>query len=341
VTGPHDDKHDTLVSTPIALTPSGRESAVLLIDTDPRHAKAIARVVKTAVTCTTTVATPGEAPDDEWDIVIVNFDGLSQDEQNLIRRRYALHARTGRLLLLCGTMSREVMSTWVGQDGVSHFLARHPDADPAEVLVTLQKILRAEIFGIEKYFPWGADTHVYALRSSKDREHIVDEAHRIGTAVGAPTRLVDQFCTAVDELASNALYNAPVDGAGSHRFAHLPRTTHVALEPNEQIQVTFASDGRHMGVSVVDPFGSLAVTTLLEYLSRCLRRGLDQVDDKPGGAGLGLFYVYESMSQFVVNVALGQRTEMIGLLDIRGSFKDFAQRGKSFHAFVTSNPSAV
>ncbi|RYG65777.1 hypothetical protein EON77_18135 [bacterium] len=99
--------------------------------------------------------------------------------------------------------------------------------------------------------------------------------------------------------------------------------------------MTLCCDGRRLGVAVRDPFGSLRADTVLDYLTRCFRRGPDQIDAKEGGAGLGLYFTFEALSHFVINVSPGRATEMIGLLDVSGTFKDFARRGKSFNMFVT------
>ncbi|OGQ13269.1 MAG: hypothetical protein A2138_07205 [Deltaproteobacteria bacterium RBG_16_71_12] len=176
------------------------------------------------------------------------------------------------------------------------------------------------------------------VRGSVEREALLAAARDFALAAGAQGRFADLLCNACDELLTNALYNAPVDREGKPRFAHLSRTTPVQLEPSEAIAVTFASDGVDMGISVVDPFGSLAVPTITQYLAKCLRRGSDLVDDKEGGAGLGLYYVFEAVSHFVVNLQVDEKTEMIGIVDVRGRYKDFLQRPKSFNVFVAARP---
>ena len=65
-----------------------------------------------------------------------------------------------------------------------------------------------------------------------------------------------------------------------------------------------------------------------------LHRGGDQIDQKDGGAGLGLYYIFESLNHLIVNVAPNRRTEMIGLMDISGTFRDFAERPKSLNVFI-------
>jgi hypothetical protein len=100
------------------------------------------------------------------------------------------------------------------------------------------------------------------------------------------------------------------------------------------ITITFCCDGQRLGVSVSDPFGSLRTEDVQGYLAKCFRRGDDQVDQKEGGAGLGIYYVFESLSHFVANIAPRRRTEIIGLIDLSSNFKDFSERSKSLNMFV-------
>jgi hypothetical protein len=48
---------------------------------------------------------------------------------------------------------------------------------------------------------------------------------------------------------------------------------------------------------------------------------------------LGLYYIFESLNSFIVNVAKGKRTEMIGLIDLCGSYREFSKRTRSLHLF--------
>ena len=76
----------------------------------------------------------------------------------------------------------------------------------------------------------------------------------------------------VDEMVTNALYDAPIDREGRPRFAHLPRTEPVRLERGEEIHIQFCSDAQLLGVAVSDPFGALSKQVSLDYLSRCFAR---------------------------------------------------------------------
>lgn len=87
-------------------------------------------------------------------------------------------------------------------------------------------------------------------------------------------------------------------------------------------------------ISITDPFGGLTSEQFRRYIGKGLRRGADQIDDKAGGAGLGLYFLFERLNSLVLNVAPGRCTELIGLIDITGSFRAAVAAPKSLNVFV-------
>ena len=305
---------------------------VLLIDGDREQVRKISRVLRTAVQDLEIVSCPDEAPSrEEWSLLVANYDALDDRSKE---RLFGMHGERGRLLLYSNQVDRSDLTVLFGSRGLTNLLAKNPEVDGAELLVTIQKILKKDIFGLGKYFPWGTSGVRRTMSRSTEKEPLLEDVRAFASSVGIQPRMVEMFCTVADELLTNAIYNAPVDEQRTPRFAHLPRTQPIELDTRESICLEMRSDGSRLGISVEDPFGSLSVEKVLEYLAKCFRRGEDQVDRKDGGAGLGLYYIFEALSNFVVNVAKGRRTEMIGLMDIRGSYRDFAARSKSFNIFV-------
>ncbi|MBI1947884.1 MAG: hypothetical protein HYS27_19495 [Deltaproteobacteria bacterium] len=309
----------------------------LIVDRDETHARAVTEVLARAVHEVESVTELARVPAGEFDLVVASFDGLGLEGTAALLQRFRELRSRGRVLLFIGAVDRGALAGLFGEHGLSNVLARSGDLDAADLLVTVQKILRGDVFGIDKYFPATARTHRMEVRASTERDGLLEATRAFALAAGAQGRFADLLCNACDEMLTNALYNAPVDRDGKPRYAHLSRVNPVTLEPTETVVVTLASDGQEMGISVVDPFGSLKVPTITQYLAKCLRRGSDLVDEKEGGAGLGLYYVFEAVSHFVVNLQAGARTEMIGIVDVRGRYKDFVQRAKSFNVFVTSS----
>ena len=221
-------------------------------------------------------------------------------------------------------------------NGVMNVLAKNEEVNSSELIVTVQKLLRGDIFGLEKYFVWGVPRVSWPLRSSSDKDWLLSQADTYAQDLNVHPRLAEQFSLVVHELVTNALYNAPLDADGRPRHAHLPRSRDVKLRDGEEIVVTLRCDAQYLGVSIADSIGALSKEDTLGYLARCFRRGDDQVNDgdDKAGAGLGLYLSFSSLSHLVINIAPTRRTEVIGLLDIRGSYRDFATRSKSFNIFV-------
>lgn len=311
--------------------PRPARSALLI--GDKALLKDIARIARAAVP-DVRIAAPGDDLSAEpWDLVVVDYDGLDEEARAGILTRFARHQETGRLLLCMGGTQRRELATLFGKHALTHLLARSGEVDAEELLVTVQKILREDVFGIEKYFPWGAEVERISMRRASDRFEAIKAAASFAERKGAQPRFVELFHTAADELITNAIYNAPTDASGARCFAHRSRVEEVVLPDDKTVEAVFCADGRRLGISVTDPFGSLDAETVIAYLGKCFRKGTDQVDDKAGGAGLGLYYLFETLSQFIINLRAGERTELIGVLDIRGRYRDFSDRPKSFNVF--------
>jgi signal transduction histidine kinase len=309
---------------------------ILLLDGDVEHSERISQVLRAAAVVESKTSLAEVTSSTGWDLLLVNYNTLSPGDRERLIKTFASLRQQGRLVIYSEGAGHDELTTLIDTLGLTNILARNGEVDPEELYVTVQKLLSQDIFGVDKYFSWGVRSLEVQLKNSKDKEKILEAAGGFAAGVGVQTRLSDLFCLVVEELVTNAIYDAPVDAQGRHRFSHLSRSQEVALDPHESITITLCCDGRRLGLSVSDPFGSLMPKKVADYLVKCFRKGDNQVDRKEGGAGLGLYYVFESLSHMIVNVQRGSRTELIGLLDIRGTYKDFVSRGKSFNIFTTT-----
>lgn len=311
--------------------------AIAFVAADKRGTNGISRLLRRAVGEVAVVDSLQDLGDvSNFALVAVFYEELSPEEQSEIVADFS--ARTGRptLLLLSERCLNFDFATLFNSRILTNVLmvdANGPDI--GDLLVTVQKIRHRDIFGLEKYFVWGVEPRSLSLNSSQEKPQVIAAINDFAAGIGVPTRLRALIRTVADEFLSNALYNAPVTADGSNRYARLPRTVPVQLEPHERIEVRFCCDGRRFGLSTSDPFGSLQPVILQEYLARAFRNGEDQVAETPGGAGLGFYQILDSLSHFVVNIDPGRRTEVIGLVDVSGSYRTFASGGKSFNIFVT------
>jgi hypothetical protein len=323
-------------SAPPTLLSSGLyDRRALVVDPNRKKLRAIERVLKSVIATVEVRETLESPPDDgDFDLIALTYDPLSPELRAQWTARFGGTSRT-RLMLLSSGHWDSSHRALLDQRRLTHLLATQGDElDGDQLLVTTTKIVARDIFGLEKYFPWGSGLVRGSVARSGDIGRLVNHARDFARNLGVNDRLGMAFASVTDEFLSNALYNAPVDTTGQRLYAHLDRTVPVRLEPDHVIDVAFCSDGRKIGVSVTDPFGSLASDTVQTYLAKCLRREVDQVDTKAGGAGLGLYQAFGSVSHLVLNLSRGRRCEFIGLIDVRGTFKDFVAQAKSFNIFV-------
>lgn len=315
---------------------TGAEGCAALICADARPLAMLGRQLRRAVGSLDLL--PGLPPSDQWSrysLVAIHYDDLhAEDRARLVRDLCAIRGPT--VLLLSRRMDRPALAALFQSEILTNLLVIDENGpDMADLLVTLQKLRRGDIFGLEKYFVWGVDPREILVRRSEDRFVALDAVNTFAQQIGIPGRLRASIRTVADEFLSNALYNAPVGPSGTPRFQSRSRTEPVELAPAEQIRFRFCCDGRRFGMSVEDPFGSLAPARVQQNLGRALRAGVDQVVQGTGGAGLGLYQILDALSHFVIGIAPGQKTEMIGLLDVSSGFRRFAEAGKSFNLFVT------
>lgn len=200
---------------------------------------------------------------------------------------------------------------------------------------TVQKILSPEnIFGMGRYLQPGTSEELIRLHDSREKNEVVERVAVFANHAGFNVRIAQGLAVVADELLTNAIYNAPTDDLGKPRYANWARTVPVTLKDSESVELRLACDGKRFAISATDPFGSLPPSKVLDYLSKCFRKGEDQIDSKDGGAGLGLYKLFNLLQHFVVNIEPHVRTETIGLLDVTKSYREFAVRGKSFNLFV-------
>jgi hypothetical protein len=142
-----------------------------------------------------------------------------------------------------------------------------------------------------------------------------------------------------DELLSHSVFNAPVDGDGSHVRANDERTTQRPLVKRDLVQLRYACDARYLAIEVEDRYGSLDRATILRCLTKATSRVRDKVSMSTRGAGIGLATVYGSCNHLVFNLEPGKRTQVIALIDVRFRPTELGNTVCSFGIFKTEeNP---
>jgi hypothetical protein len=269
----------------------------------------------------------GDAPS----AVVIDCDPTTSTNEALMA---AQHAPGIPVVVIVHASRTTELLPWIEQIERVHLLQQEHVERFDDLHVTLRKLVTHDLFGLERYFAWGARSVSMSARSSAQRPQIVLEVERFAEDLGLHPRMRNLISTVIDEFLSNAFYNAPTHADGTHRFRELCRTEPVDLGDREEIVVRFCGDGRRIGLSVTDPFGSLRPAQVQQTLKRGLRRRAHVWERSTGGAGLGFYCAFEALSHLVVNIEASKRTELIGILSVRDTFRDFLASGKSFTLFA-------
>lgn len=320
-----------------------RGKRILFFDPDPRARRVAERALAaTGSTVRSAVDTDELAQllDQGWDLVMASFDPPLRDDPAWVERLTAFEAKWPRtkMVLHSTAPTEDYLPLLATRPFLRNIIAKNDDPlEPDELIITAEKLLRQDLFGLQKYLLWGVEPYQVTIRDSRLKQDYIQEVATYAVTLGCNERVVELVETVADELITNAIYNAPRDAGGEPKYARRSRREPVELAENEAGLLEFACDGDYIAISQVDPFGSLTQDTVVNYLNRCLVKGPEQLSEASGGAGIGLFRVFQSLSKFIINIDPGKRTEVICLLDLRLTMKRFRQAAKSFHIFIADS----
>jgi CheY-like chemotaxis protein len=226
------------------------------------------------------------------------------------------------------------VSAMLGVDHLSYLLANPMPMLAEEMTVTALKLMRGDLFGLEKYLAWGVEVRARDLVDAAERPDATAQLDRDLHAAGLGPRVAAQATLIADELLSNALYNAPVDAEGRHWRSEEVRHGGRPLGDRERVQLRYACDARYLAIEVTDRFGSLDRATILRCLAKAAGRSPDKVSMTTRGAGIGLATVYGTCNHLVFNLQPGACTQVIALLDVRFRPAELASPVCSFGVFI-------
>jgi len=216
------------------------------------------------------------------------------------------------------------------RDFPHNFAADNHPVNPLELVATAEKLLNRDIFGLSKYEIQPEAT--LELASSKEKYPSIERVRDFFLGHGVSERIVRNIELILNELLMNAIFDAPVAADGNRPYSNTDRSESFEIQAGKRPSLSYGISPDYLAVSVSDPYGSLSKKTFFSYLNRCFseRSVLETVGK---GAGMGLFLIFKSLDQMVINVAAGKKTEVIALLDHRASLGELKRRHHSFHFF--------
>lgn len=263
-------------------------------------------------------------------LLVVDHELVLQEQgREVLARRGAAPC-----LVLMHDPEPDDLSAMLGVDHLSYLLANPMPLLAEEMSITAAKLIRGEIFGLEKYLAWGVEIREIVLDDASERHTAVQALDRDVHTAGFGPRVAAQATLIADELLSNALYNAPVDEQGHRYRGEDVRHGARPLFGREQVRLRYACDARYFAIEVTDSFGSLDRKTILRCLAKAGGRAREKVSMETRGAGIGLATVYGTCNHLVFNLEPTVRTEVIALIDVRFRPAELTNAVCSFGVFA-------
>ena len=324
-----------LAQAQMSLDRFNEERSVLLVEKDMKHLS----LAKIALGATgVKLSAYNEADKAKVDLENGDFDVIVADETNIPLMEWA-HAKgkKGELVLITNKEISANFNLLQSADFLQTVVSRDSEDRNFSIrilLTTLAKILYRDRFGLEKYLTWGVEVQERFVKSSEERESVRSEMVNYFKKFGIRTTILDRANLVAEEMLMNAIYDAPMDKSGKSLFNHLPRTTTINLEPDQQAVLRYSTDGGLLAVSVTDFFGGLTRSTVLKYLESCYSGNAGKMNESEGkgGAGRGLHQIIENSDITIFNVRPKDKTEVICLFHLDVSKQ--AQR-PSVHYFFS------
>ncbi len=241
------------------------------------------------------------------------FDARSRDPSQEFANRLFPHTR---ILYILDERNLAQRIHLFSNPQATSLLCHGKQFDDDEFISSATKALRGDVFGLQKYFPWGVTTFTMLVKNYQEKLKAIEIMMSYAQTAGVRGPVRDRIQLVADELLMNALYHAPVDVNGDELHANQTPKELAQLGNVSPIEVQYGCSGRYFGVSVRDGFGSLTKEKSLNYLMRATNVD-SQIESKQGGAGLGLISVLKSVSKLVFNLDPGYSSEVIGLFDMQ------------------------
>lgn len=172
--------------------------------------------------------------------------------------------------------------------------------------------------GTVPIYPWEKQNEIQEIELSRSAErHDVTNQIIQHPSIAACRDTRERVELVLEELLTNALYHAYRLPDGGEKY---PRKSPVELAPQERVKLRYAISKEGVYLSISDRGGNLDFEDIAAAFERCYGAEAPQIQTKDGGAGLGLYMVFEAASHYKGVCCPGKWSEIaIWISDRRAS----------------------
>ncbi len=191
---------------------------------------------------------------------------------------------------------------------------------------------KMETHNLNNFFGGKGNPQTLTLVNANQKQEAAEAVRQYLIQAKVPARISNVVANSVDELLMNAIYDAPVDDFGKPLYSSTARNQDRPLVDREQVKMTIAFDGFHVGITVVDNYGALDRNRMLNHVSLSYRNRDYTIKQGQAGAGLGIATIFNSGGSLVYHCEAGIKTEATVLFRAFDNFKEFKKQFRFFSA---------
>jgi hypothetical protein len=284
---------------------------ILIVSSEPAMRRSLKRLMTATGAHTEFINDLSKLPTDQPSLIAVDLRSPSAPKMQDLEAVFP----EVRLIAIVGGQDFGQMVEAMRSPRCGSVITYDEKFEPEDFIVTVTKLLHGQVFGLQKYFPWGVTLYNMEIAGYEEKVKALDVLNAYAELAGARGPVRDRMALVAEELLINAMYHAPTDENGKPLYQHLPRKEMAGKTFERGVKVACASNGQLFAVAVRDAFGSLDKDTVVKFLSKGTQKTLTP-EQKESGAGLGLVTALKNANKLVFNLAPGHGTEVIALFDL-------------------------
>lgn len=164
---------------------------------------------------------------------------------------------------------------------------------------------------------------------TEHKERVLESIHKFIGRNKSMNRLSDNILIVIDELFSNALFNAPVDADGYRIFKNMDRSEKVRYPGNKNAKIFAVHTANDLFIGAVDPWGSVERDGICKSLHHAYSEGT--VTEEGKGAGFGLRMMLDRSRSLYFLSEMGKRSLICCHMRLNISLKKVENVPKQFH----------
>lgn len=219
-------------------------------------------------------------------------------------------------IALFGQTGRRAAVERIVRDGLRHVVPVDDRFEDA-LLTMVGRLWHGAPSGLERYVRHGGLVQTWSIEDSRAKAAALLEIESWARGLGTAHLIAGLFTAAIDEMAINALER------------------HVRQERGP-IELSAAAEVGRLAVSVRDRIGALRPEHVFGALVRDEARPTDGPAVDAKNAHLGFRIMFDTLSTLVIAVEPGQRTEIIGVVDIGKSVREYRDSVPGFAYFAAA-----